>query len=215
MRHLNSLLAVVGLVALTACGQPTAPTVPGTAVSQTTNPAAMVTDTHEAGSKNAVIQIGTPADAGFDGLKGFGVLAVQHRWIVADIFQYTANLKLWNGSAYVDFATPLNTVIPRKGVDPKTMAVFTNLKQGSKYQVQLTAEGDIGGTAATTTLNANTSTTAVFDFTATQDVEDTLSATMTVVLDQTPFSGTGTGTVATPDEGTYQNTASAEAGTAQ
>ena len=222
MRFSTPVVSIVALLTVTACSQPQpagAPMPGGTVtVAQTSNLVpgdALVADSLQAGSKRAVITVGTPNDAGFGTAKAFELLTVQHRWVVADIFQYTANLKYWDGAAYIDFVTPLNTVIPRKGATPKTSAVFTNLKQGSKYQVSLTAEGDNGGTAATTTLNAATSTTAVFDFTATQDVEDTLGTTLTVALDQVPFSGTGTGTVEAPEEGTYLNTAEAEAGTAQ
>lgn len=218
MRYSSTIVSLVGMLALTACSQaqPTAAPAPGGVVTVAqTSADALVADSFEAGSKNAMITIGTPSDAGFGGAKAFELLAVQHRWVVDDIFQYTANLKVWDGNAYVDFATPLDTVIPRKGATPKTSAVFTNLKQGKKYLVSLAAQGNNGGTDATTVLNADTSTTAVFDFTAAQDVQDTLSTTMTVVLDQMPFNGTGTGTVATPDEGTFQNPTEAEAGTAQ
>jgi hypothetical protein len=169
----------------------------------------VVADSLMGGNKSVAIMIAPPKESGFK------VQTVQHHWTADDIYQYTANLKVWNGTAYVDFATPINVVIPQKGSAPKTSAVFTNLKQGTKYQVKLTAQGDDGGTAATATLNANTDTTSVFDFTATQDVEDTLSATMTIVFDQVAFSGTGTATVGTPSDGTYENPSAAETGTAQ
>ena len=217
----TTIVSLVAVLAVTACSQPqpAGALAPGARVTAEQHASvvpgdALVTDSRQAGDRQAVITLGTPQDAGF-GAKAFGLLTVQHRWVVADIFQYTANLKVWDGAAYVDFATPIDTIIPRKGAEPKTSAVFTNLKQGSKYRVQLTAQGDNGGTSPLTVLNGDTETAAVFDFTAAQDVEDTLTTVLTIVLDQVAFSGTGTGSVATPEEGTYLNPTEAEAGTAQ
>lgn len=205
-------LAMISLGALsfTGCNAP----VPSTSTTPTmgasqADQATVVKDTGLNGNKAVALEILPPSEGGYH------TQAIVHKWVDNDIFEYVATLKVWNGTAYVDFATPLTVTIPRKGLEPKTKAVFTSLKQGSKYQVALVAKGDIGGTAATTTLNGNTATSQVFDFTATQDVEDTLSATMQVVFDAVAFSGSGSATVTAPADGTYANPASPEAGTAQ
>lgn len=176
---------------------------------------AVVTNSLMGGTKSVAITIAPPQEGAFASQGNYRVMTVQHHWTANDVYQYTANLKLWNGTAYADFTTPLNIVIPQKGTGAKTKAVFTNLSQGQKYQVQLTAQGNDGGTAATSTLDNNTATTSIFDFTATQDVQDTLAATLTVTFDQVAFSGTGTATVGAPPDGTYLNPAAAATGTAQ
>lgn len=204
IKHLTAL-AVLGILAA-GCSAP-AP-LSSTQLVEKFGQNAVFASTTEGGNRMARIEIAPPQEGGYN------ILAAVHHWVDADIFEYRATLKTWNGTAYEDFGTPLQVVIPRKGT-PKSTAVFTNLKQGSKYQVSLQAWGDNGGTAATSQLNANTATTAVFDFTATQDVEDAPSQTMTIAFDQVAFSGTGTASVGTPADGTYQNPASAEAGSAQ
>jgi hypothetical protein len=170
---------------------------------------ALVTDSKMGGTKQVSIAIAPPKDG------AFRVQTVQHHWVADDIYQYTATLKVWDGSAYVDLATPLSVVVPQKGSSPKTMAVFTNLRQGKKYQIVLTAQGNDGGTAADTELNHNTASTAEFDFSASQDVEDTLSATMNVTFDAVAFSGSGSATITAPADGSYENPTSAESGAAQ
>lgn len=200
------VLAMLGGCAthLPVANGPASPTPVAQAVSQ-----AVVANSLMGGNKSVAITIAPPKEGGFQ------VQTVQHHWTSADIFQYTASLKVWNGTAYVDFTTPLSVTIPQKGTAPKTQAVFTNLKQGQKYQVELIAQGNNGGTAAAATLNGNSATTQVFDFTATQDVEDTLSGTLTITFDSVSFSGTGTATVGTPSDGTYTNPTAAESGAAQ
>ena len=205
IKHLTAV-AMLGLFA-TACAAPLP--LSSTQFVEKFGQSSVFANSGEGGNKMATLEIAPPQDGGYQ------VQAIVHRWVDADIFEYRATLKSWNGTAYVDFATPLTVTVPRKGTAAKTKAVFTNLKQGSKYQVSLVAMGDVGGTAATKALNANTATTAVFDFTAGQDVEDTLAAAMQIAFDTVAFSGTGTATVTTPDEGTYTNPSSPEAGAAE
>ena len=203
-KHLTAL-TLLGLLA-TACAAPSP--LSDTQLVETFGQSAVFANSNEGGNRTARIEIAAPNEGGYN------ILAAVHHWVDNDIVEYRATLKAWNGTAYADFATPLQVVVPRKGT-PKNSAVFTNLKQGSKYQVSLQAWGDDGGNTATSQLNADTATTAVFDFTATQDVEDAPSETMTITFDQVAFSGTGTATVSTPADGTYQNPSSAEAGSAQ
>jgi hypothetical protein len=82
------------------------------------------------------------------------------------------------------------TVNPKATPTAQTKAVFTHLDRGTKYQVGIVATGNNGGTAGTSTLNAATPTQAIYDFTAAQDVQDTLTSSLTVALDPVPFSGT-------------------------
>lgn len=204
MRQLSTLLVLAAL-ALPGCGSaagslPLAATAPGSE--------SVVKDTGLNGNKAIAVNVIAPKEAGFK------TLAAVHKWVENDIFEYRVTLKAWNGTAYADFTTPLTITIPRKGTTPKTKAVFTNLKQGHKYQVSLVAFGDVGGTAATTALNSAVPT-GVFDFTATQDVEDTQSANLQIAFDAVAFSGSGETTVAAPVDGTYTNPADAETGAAQ
>lgn len=216
MKKLFALPLLMLLAAGCSAPSPVAngPATVGTAA-QAASAQPVVADSHMGGTKTVAVTIAPPKDGAFASRAGYAVQTVQHHWVAGDIYQYTATLKVWNGTDYVDFTTPMNVVVPQKGTAPKTRAVFTNLKQGTKYRVELRAEGNNGGTAADTVLNAATPTTAVFDFTATQDIEDTLASTLTVTFDQVAFSGTGTATVGTPADGTYQNPTTAEAGAAE
>lgn len=155
----------------------------------------------------AVIRI-TPVDDG-----DFLTQDLIHRWVNADIYQYEVTLKYYSGSSYINFVPALTVVVPRK-VSPKTKAYFTNLKQGRRYQAYLTAKGDNGGTAATTVLNTTPATT-LFDFSATNDVQDTLTANMQITFDNAPFDGSGTATMLTPLDGTFQNPVATESGVPQ
>ena len=201
-------LLTLSLTALLAAGCG-APAMPLAAAVERFGSQAVVADSGQHGGKTIAIDIAAPTESGFH------TLAIVHKWVDADIFEYKAALMAWNGSTYAAFATPIEVTVPRKGVTPKTKAVFTNLKHGAKYQVALTAWGDNGGTAATTSLNTLTPTTAIFDFTAIQDVEDSLSETMQITFDPTAFSGTGTATVATPEDGTYESPTAPENGAAE
>lgn len=165
---------------------------------------AVVADGGVQGGRVAAVHIAPAQDGAFQ------TQTVIHKWVDNDIYQYEASLKYYNGTSYVDFVPALTVVVPRK-VTPKTMAVFTNLRQSMKYQVSLTAKGNNGGSAATTVLNS-TPATAVFDFTATQDVQDTLSANLQITFDPVPFSGKGTATMLTPADATYSNPVPAESG---
>jgi hypothetical protein len=182
---------------------------PGTAPAPASNSDAVTAASSLGGNRSLSITMLTPIEA------DYRTAAVVHRWVDNDIFQYEATLKVWNGTSYADLQTPLTVVVPRKGQAPKTRAVFTNLRQGFRYQVSIVARGNVGGTAATTILNANTSTATVFDFTAAQDVEDTITANVQIAFDAVSFTGTGTATVVAPAEGTYANPAAPETGVAQ
>lgn len=182
---------------------------PGTAPAPVSFSDAVTAAAPLGGSRSVSVTLLPPQDA------SYRTSAVVHRWVENDIFQYEATLKVWNGTSYADLQAPLTVVVPRKGQAPKTRAVFTNLRQGQRYQVSITARGNVGGTAASTLLNSTTATAAVFDFTATQDVEDTVSSNVQVTFDSVAFNGNGTTTIVAPAEGTYTNPAAPETGVAQ
>lgn len=176
-------------------------------VPPTFDPTTVVLDTKQGGDRAILVTVATPGEGAYQ------AQATVHRWVANDVYQYEAALQYWNGSAYVAFSPAINVVVPNK-VDPKTKAAFTNLKQGRKYQVSVIAKGNVGGSAASSTLTSSAAT-AVFDFTATQDVEDTLGATVQVSLDPVAFSGSAHATVSSPIEGTYQNPTATESGAPQ
>ena len=182
---------------------------PGTAPGPISSPDAVTAASALGGKRSISVTMLPPQDASYQ------TSAIVHRWVDNDIFQYEATLKVWNGTSYVDLQTPLTVVVPRKGQAPKSRAVFTNLRQGFRYQVAIAARGNVGGTAATAQLNANTPTAAIFDFTAGQDVEDTVSSNVQIAFDSVPFNGNGTTTIVAPAEGTYANPAAPETGVAQ
>jgi hypothetical protein len=204
MRHVSTLLILAALA------------LPGCSAAPGALPLATAAESHDSvvqnsglsGTKAIAVTVMAPHEA------GFRTLATVHKWVENDIFEYRATLKAWDGLAYANFATPLTITIPRKGEGAKTKAVFTNLKQGYKYQVSLVAYGNNGGGAATTALNT-TPAQDVFDFTATQDVQDTQSANLQITFDSVAFNGSGETTVAAPEDGTYANPGSPETGTAE
>jgi hypothetical protein len=204
MRHLSAFLVLAAL-ALPGCNA-----APGGL------PLATAAESHESvvqnsglnGDKAIAITVMAPHEA------GFRTLATVHKWVENDIFEYRATLKVLDGLAYVNFATPLTITVPRKGEGAKTKAVFTNLRQGYKYQVSLVAHGNIGGSEATAALNT-TPAQGVFDFTAEQDVQDAQSANLQITFDAVAFNGSGETTVAAPADGEFANPGSAETGTAE
>jgi hypothetical protein len=143
----------------------------------------------------------------------FAAQAIIHRWVEADIFQYDATLKYNADGQFRDFAQPVVVVVPRKGAAPKTKASFSNLKAGSIYKVVVQARGNVGGTAPDLILTT-AAASAVFDFSAIQDVQDTREAKLTVVFDAVPFNGKATTIVEPPAEGVYTNPDKPETGTA-
>lgn len=140
----------------------------------------------------------------------FATQAVIHKWVDNDIFEYRVALKFHDGKAFVDMQQPLGVVVPRKG-NAKNKAVFSNLKQGFKYQVEMLAYGNNGGGLASTLLTT-LPTTSIYDFTGLNDVEDTVIATLRVVFDQVAFSGNGSAAVAAPADGAFKSPGVAEGG---
>lgn len=118
----------------------------------------------------------------------YAIQAIAHRWQASDVFQYEVTLEQWDGSRFVDLASPVVVVLPQKGI-VKQDARFTNLRQGVRYQAIVRAMGNPGGTAPDVHLNAMTPCTAVFDLTAGQDVDDALVRSLQVLLDPVAFSG--------------------------
>jgi predicted small lipoprotein YifL len=206
--------ALAALYVLGGCGQPgPLQAKPADAATQAKfGSQASVVDLGYRGGKTISLELLPPAEQGF---KQFGLLAVQHHWTANDIFLYTATLKVWDGTAYAAIGSGVSTTVDPKAAAPQTKAVFTNLKQGKKYQVGIVATGNDGGTAGTTTLNSANPTNVVYDFTATQDVQDTLSSSAAITFDDVSFSGSATTTLTTPSDGAYANPAATEAGSAE
>ncbi len=180
---------------------------PGIAPEHAASPTTVVANSGLSGNRAIAVTLQPPRDG------GFATQATVHRWVDADIYQYEVTLKVGDGTTFTDLPTPLTVVVPRKD-SPKTRAVFTNLRQGQIYQVSVTAKGNVGGTAADMALNS-VPATARFDFSAAQDVEDTLSADLRVAFDAVEFNGSGSTTLLPPEDGTYRNPTAPETGTAQ
>lgn len=136
-----------------------------------------------------------------------------HRWVAADVYLYEATLSYVDGSGLTAFDPPLKVVVPNK-VNPKSKVAFTNLRQGRRYEVAVTARGNIGGTADSMLLSAFPAT-ASFDFRGEQDVEALLNASLKVTLAPVAFNGTATTTLTAPSDGPYQNPTATESGSAQ
>lgn len=120
----------------------------------------------------------------------YTIQSTARRWLATDIYEYDVSLQAWNGTSYADLSPPVTVALPPSGT---TRAVFTHLRRGVRYQARLVIRGNPGGTAPDSVLNAHsTRTPPVFDFSASQDVEDTVSATFQDDLDAVDFSGTAT-----------------------
>lgn len=197
-------LGIIMALSLTGCFGPAPGAQPDLGATQ---PYTIIANSGQAGNRAIAVTLLAPQDGAYTSQ------ATVHRWVDADIFQYDVTLKAWDGSAFTDLPKPLTVVVPRKQ-DPKTRAVFTNLRHGQIYQVSVVAKGNVGGTAPETVLNTAPAT-AVFDFTASQDVEDTLSTNLRVVFDAVDFNGSGSTTIEAPEDGTYRNPTEPETGSAQ
>ena len=123
---------------------------------------------------------------------GYALQAIARRWLTTDIYEYAVTLQYWNGTSFTDFDPALTVVLPQKVEVPKQQAMFSHLKQGSKYRAVLVIKGNAGGTAPTYVLNAAEAVTQVFDLTADQDVQEAQAATLVGQLDAVPFSGNAT-----------------------
>ncbi|HEY9765989.1 MAG TPA: hypothetical protein V6C82_06470 [Chroococcales cyanobacterium] len=167
---------------------------------------AVFADGGQHGGKSISISLSPPA-AG-----GFRTQAQVHRWVENDIYEYRFALQCESGGTYCDLNPPLSVTLTHKG-SPKSIAVFRNLAQGKKYRVSLAAWGNNGGLAPSKLLNSSLSF-AIFDFTASQDVEDSASASLHVSFDQVEFNGKGNISVGRPSDGDFQNSNLPESGEA-
>lgn len=201
MRQMIRGWGLVLALCLAGCAAPPAPSLGGVPAD------AVFADSGQQGKRAITVTLLTPQEGAFK------TQAKVHRWVDADIFQYEVTLKIKSGETFSDLPSPLTVVVPRKGT-PKTKAVFTNLRQGSIYQVSVTAKGNVGGKAPEIPLNAIPAT-ALFDFSATQDVEDQPSADLRIVFDAVEFNGGGTTILLPPEDGSYRNPSAPETGSAQ
>jgi hypothetical protein len=112
-----------------------------------------------------------------------------HRWVAGDIFEYRAEIQVWNGMQFEPLSPPVVVGIPQKGRRPSWAVAFQNLKAGRKYGVRVLAMGNVGGTAPDWVLNALNPTLLELDFTRSQDIDDSLLGKVAATLDPMPFSG--------------------------
>ncbi|HEY9856291.1 MAG TPA: hypothetical protein V6D05_11170 [Stenomitos sp.] len=199
-------VAILAFTAMTtACG--TIPSVNQTAASVASKSGlafsnAVIKDAGLKGNRTLAIQLADPT------VSGYTSQAIVHKWVKNDIFQYEVTLKHFddNSGSYVDFSPAVTVVVPQKGANgAMDKAVFTGLSQGMKYRTEIVAKGNNGGTAADLVLNSKVPTTADYDFTATQDVEDTLSQSVVITFDPVAFNGSANTVITGPSDGTYSN----------
>lgn len=198
----RTIVTLAVMLSLSACG--ILPYPPSPSLSPEDH---LVVDAGYKGGRAIAITLSAVATGGYTNQ------ALVHRWVDNDIYQYEVILKVFDGANFVDLTPALMVVVPRKGPSPKNKVAFTNLKHGKRYQVSVVAKGNPGGTAPAQILNA-TPSSAQFDFTASQDVEDTLSTTVQVALDPVTFNGTGTINAQTPSDGNFLAPANPEQGMA-
>lgn len=205
LRLSHTLLALTVFTA--GCGilQPSANQLvskPAIAPTGTTIAYAVMKDSGMNGDRTATVELATPVSA------GFATQAIVHKWVREDIFQYDVTLKVFDAdtNGYVDFSPALVVSVRQKDAGGGlNQAVFTGLSHGKKYRASIVARGNNGGTAADTVLNANTDTHVDYDFTAYQDVEDTLTQHAKITFDAVAFNGTANTVITGPDDGTYSN----------
>lgn len=161
---------------------------------------AKIMDSGLKGDRTVSVQLQDPMAS------GYSAQSIVHKWVKNDIFQYVVTLKIYNAATgnYDDFSPALSVVVPQKGGN-FDRAVFTGLSQGAKYRTCVVAQGNNGGTAADIVLNSHTSAYVDYDFTATQDVEDTLSGAAKIIFDTVAFNGSATTIIQGPDDGTFSN----------
>lgn len=203
MRVIHFAFLALALPAF-ACAAPGAPIV----VSDT-----VMVNLGAASGRSAMVSLASPAEAaGGYALKT--TASTVHRWVANDIVQYDVALKVQDGASFVDLASPVSITVKVK--EGQSKAVFANLRQGDYYRAYVTAKGNVGGVTADALvpLNANTETTADFDFTAAQDVAPVVNQTVTIAFDDVAFSGTGGLTFGAPSDGSYAQPSAAPSASA-
>jgi hypothetical protein len=213
-----SLVCLIPLVTLAACAGAPVANAPRAA-----DPAAVVADGAPAAARAAASAARVDAMVRLLPPKGYAVQTAPtvHRWVAADILEYTVKLAFETGPGTYDDAHAVTVDVPVAGPAPKTQAVFTNIPWGGKYRAFVTAKGNRGGVingtidaSVLTPLNA-TPATADFDFTAANDVQPVASQTVQVVFDDVPFSGTANVTFQSPADGAYATPAPAISASAE
>lgn len=159
---------------------------------------AVVADSREGGDKQVSIDLIPPKDG------GFLTQAIVHRWVANDIFEYRVTLSA-NGNTLV--------TIPVMVKNAQSQAVFNHLKLGTKYTVSVLAMGNVGGTGAETIINSQTPASGVVTFSGENDVENTKTLTVQVILDNVVFDGSATVSIDQTD-GQYTQPDAPETGSA-
>lgn len=202
-------LGLVGLLSLiAACSQAAPVTAPATGAAGSAS--ALTMDLGAPNGRTASLSF-SPAEA-----RAYQLMApiAAHHWVAADVYEYDVNLQVRGGTAgnytYADLATPVNVSLPTSGAGAKTTAVFNNLAQGQYYRAFVTAKGSPGRVDNSTVMNHDaTADYGDFDFTAAQNVAQSLDDVVTVHFDSVAFNGSGTVTFASPADGAYANPTSA------
>lgn len=132
-------------------------------------------------SRELVVTVSAPPPA-------VETVAVSRRWQASDIYQYEVSLRRWDGAGFAELVPPVGVVLPQKG-ERRHEARFANLRQGARYQVDVQAKGNVGGTAPDVLLNSEVPARVLFDLSGAQDVESVRRENVSVRLDPVPFSG--------------------------
>lgn len=145
----------------------------------------------------AVISVGVGAT------RGYLNQAIVHRWLASDIVCFDVSL--------ADVQDP-GTVVASTSVQAQVgqgEAVFRHLHPGHRYLASMLALGNVGASASMPlqVLDTQTATTVELDFTAAQNLADSVYATASVTLDSVPFAGSLT-IAANPPTGTATISAS-------
>ena len=128
---------------------------------------------------SAVIAVGVGASMGYQSQ------AIVHRCVAADIVRFDVSL----ADVQAPGTVVASTSVPAQGGQAE--AVFRHLHPGHRYLASILALGNVGASAGMPLhpLNTQTGTTVVLDFSATQNLADSLQATASVTLDSVAFSG--------------------------
>lgn len=139
------------------------------------------------------------------------VQALVHRWMKTDIVRYDILLQeVRNPDAGDDRFRQVGSTVT---VDPTKAGVkFTGLPHGKRYRVYVKVMGNQGGDASRTLrqMNADSYQTegegyVVYDFTASNDIQNNQKRTIRLKLDAKSFSGTGDMAIVGPEDGEFDS----------
>lgn len=166
------ILASIVLSLLSGCGQ-IQPTAFATRALEGNE---IVRDMGFQGGRSFSIHLAVPQDA-----RSIQAVSSFTGWTSKDIYQYDLTLS----DVTVASSPKALATFPVVCKEGKAKALFTNLKPGLKYQIQVVAKGNKGGTAATTVLNTQMPALGYLDLTSAAPDSGAveLTTTITVQLD--------------------------------